>query len=101
VARLCCALRISPRALLDTLILASDSLSNLLRPLEKAGHIRRMADETDRRGVIVELTERGRKLAEPAIRDHAETERRLLVILSAEERETIAAALGQMMLGNR
>jgi DNA-binding MarR family transcriptional regulator len=91
----------SPKALLDTLILTSGGLSNLLRRLEKAGHIRRMADETDGRGVIVELTERGRKLVEPAMRDHAETERRLIAMLSPEERHSIAAGLGRMKLGNR
>lgn len=91
--------RMSPKALLDTLILTSGGLSNLLRKLEKAGHIRRMADETDGRGVIVELTEQGRRLVEPAMRDHAETERRLVSALSREGQAEVAQALGQMMLG--
>ncbi|TCR62309.1 MarR family transcriptional regulator [Bosea sp. BK604] len=91
--------RMSPKALLDSLILTSGGLSNLLRRLEKAGHIRRMADETDGRGVIVELTEQGRRLVEPAMRDHAETERRLIAALSVEERDAAAQALGRMMLG--
>jgi DNA-binding MarR family transcriptional regulator len=91
--------RMSPKALLDSLILTSGGLSNLLRRLEKAGHIRRMADETDGRGVIVELTEQGRRLVEPAMRDHAETERRLVAILSAAEQGDTAEALGKMMLG--
>ena len=55
----------SPKALLDSLILTSGSLSNLLRRLEKAGLIRRMADETDGRGVIVELTEKDATLWSP------------------------------------
>jgi hypothetical protein len=33
------------------------------------------------------------------MRDHAETERRLLSALSAEEQSATARALGQMMLG--
>jgi DNA-binding MarR family transcriptional regulator len=93
--------RMAPKELLDTLILTSGGLSNLLRRLEKAGHIRRMADETDGRGVIVELTEKGRKLVEPAMRDHAETEGRLVAMLNAEEQQMIAAGLGRMMMGNR
>jgi DNA-binding MarR family transcriptional regulator len=91
--------RMSPKALLDSLILTSGGLSNLLRKLEKAGHIRRMADETDGRGVIVELTEAGRRLVEPAMRDHAETERRLVAMLSQSEQAAAAQALGLMMLG--
>lgn len=91
--------RMSPKALLDTLILTSGGLSNLLRKLEKAGHIRRMADEIDGRGVIVELTEQGRRLVEPAMRSHAETERRLVGSLSREEQRAVAQVLGRMMLG--
>lgn len=93
--------RMSPKELLDSLILTSGGLSNLLRKLEKTGHIRRMADETDGRGVIVELTERGRLLVEPAMHDHAETERRLVRSLSQAEQGTVARALGLMMLGQR
>ena len=90
--------RMSPKALLDSLILTSGGLSNLLRRLEKAGHIRRMADEQDGRGVIVELTEQGRRLVEPAMRDHAKTERRLVAALSKAEQRAVASALGRMML---
>jgi DNA-binding MarR family transcriptional regulator len=93
--------RMSPKALLDTLILTSGGLSNLLRRLEKAGHVRRMADETDGRGVIVELTEKGRLLVEPAMRDHAETERRLVSMLPPAEQAVVASALGKMMLAGR
>lgn len=93
--------RMSPKALLDTLILSSGGLSNLLRRLEKAGHVLRMADEVDGRGVIVELTEKGRLLVEPAMRDHAETERRLVAMLPPSERVLVATALGRMMLANR
>ena len=35
------------------------------------------------------------------MRDHAETERRLIAMLTPEERHSIAAGLGRMMLGNR
>jgi DNA-binding MarR family transcriptional regulator len=91
--------RMSPKALLDSLIMTSGGLSNILRRLEQAGHIRRMADETDGRGVIVELTEKGRLLVEPAMRDHADTERRLVAALSPGERAQVAGMLGRLMLG--
>ena len=57
-----------------------------------------MADDMDGRGVIVELTEQGRLLVEPAMRDHAETEQRLVAALSKEEQRVVASALGRMML---
>jgi DNA-binding MarR family transcriptional regulator len=93
--------RMSPKALLDSLILTSGGLSNLLRRLEKAGHIRRLADDTDGRGVIVELTAQGRRVVEPAMRDHAETERRLIGVLSGEEQRSVAGVLGRLMMGQR
>jgi DNA-binding MarR family transcriptional regulator len=91
--------RMSPKALLDALIVTSGGLSNLLRKLEKAGQIRRLADDTDGRGVIVELTDLGRRIVEPAMRDHAETQRRLINTLSRDEQGAVAEALGRMMLG--
>ncbi len=93
--------RMTPKALLETLILTSGGLSNLLRRLESAGLIRRFADETDGRGVIVELTEAGRRVVEPAMRDHAETERRLVAALTADERAAVARGLGLMTLAAR
>ncbi len=90
--------RMSPKALLDSLILTSGGLSNLLRRLEKAEWIRRMADETDRRGVIVELSEQGRAVVEPAMRDHAETERRLVKLLPSSAQRDLGDTLAKLML---
>jgi DNA-binding MarR family transcriptional regulator len=89
--------RMTPKRLLETLILTSGGLSNILRRLEKARFIRRLADRNDGRGVVVELTELGRRLVEPAMRDHAQTERRLVAMLSQEEQRAAARALGLMM----
>src|SRR6201987_338386 len=90
--------RMSPKALLDSLILTSGGLSNLLRKLEKAGQILRLADDTDGRGGSGELRELGRRFVEPAMRDHAETERRLISALSRDEQTAVAEALARMML---
>lgn len=89
--------RMSPKALLDALILTSGGLSNLLRNLENQGLIRRMADETDGRGVIVELTEEGRRIVEPAMRDHARAELEIVKTLSKAELSVTAEALRKLM----
>jgi DNA-binding MarR family transcriptional regulator len=86
----------SPTALLQSLILTSGGLSNLLRRMEKAGYIQRLSDDRDGRGVIVRLTEFGRKIVEPAMRDHAVTERQLVSSLSQKEQFAMAQALGRM-----
>lgn len=89
--------RMSPGELLETLLLSSGGLSNLLRRMEKEGLIQRMADERDGRGVIVELTVTGQKIADAAMADHARIERELVSILPPEMRELTADALGMMI----
>ena len=89
--------RMTPKALLDALILTSGGLSNLVRRLETAGHVRRLPDTRDGRGVIVELTAAGRRLVEPAMRDHAATERRLIAALDERTRADLARGLAQLM----
>jgi DNA-binding MarR family transcriptional regulator len=90
--------RMTPKRLLETLIITSGGLSNILRRLEKAQYVRRLADENDGRGVVVELTERGRRIVEPAMREHAATERELVGMLSRQEQQGVARGLGLMML---
>jgi DNA-binding MarR family transcriptional regulator len=92
--------RMTPKRLLETLILTSGGLSNILRRLEKAGYVRRLADETDGRGVVVELTMQGQRVVEPAMRDHAQTELELTDVLSREEQQLVARGLGLMMASN-
>ena len=89
--------KMSPKALLDSLILTSGGLSNLLRKLEQRGLIRRHQDAIDRRGVIVELTALGRRRVEPAMRVHAQTELALLSGIKAPEDREMTKALSTLM----
>lgn len=91
--------QMSPKALLDTLILTSGGLSNILKKLEARGFVRRLQDDNDGRGVVVELTERGRRLVEPAMRDHAEIERKLISVLDRAEVQAAASMLEGLVLG--
>lgn len=91
--------QLSPKGLLDALILTSGGLSNILKRLEARGFIRRLQDDRDGRGVIVELTERGRRLVEPAMRDHAEVERKLIEALGRAERLAAAGLLEELVQG--
>lgn len=90
--------QMSPKALLDTLILTSGGLSNILRKLEARGLLRRLQDDKDGRGVIVELTERGRRLVEPAMREHAAVERKLIKVLDHAEEKVAAELLEELVL---
>jgi DNA-binding MarR family transcriptional regulator len=92
--------RMSPTQLRATLLLTSGGLSNLLGRLERRGLVRRFADPHDGRGVIVELTEKGRALADEAMPAHAAVERRLLRMFDPAERSTLADLLSRMMVLN-
>jgi DNA-binding MarR family transcriptional regulator len=90
--------RMSPGRLMRSLLYSSGGLSNLLARLEDDGLVRRLPGIGDRRGVIVELTARGRLLADSAMAEHAAAEWRLVADLSAAERRTLADLLRRMIL---
>lgn len=57
----------SPSSISESIGMSTGGLSNLLRRLEKSGLIKRTPSKRDGRGVLVEITARGRKLAEDAL----------------------------------
>lgn len=90
--------RLTPTKLSDTLMLSSGAMTNRLDHLECAGLIERLPDPTDRRGVLVALTAKGRALIDEAIAAHVANEHRLLAALSPEEQRTLAALLRKLLL---
>lgn len=92
--------RMSPTRLTRTLLLSSGGTSNLLARLERSGWIRRRSDPVDGRAVIVELTEAGLALAERAMPDHADVERELVAMFTADEQRALATLLSRMMVLN-
>lgn len=92
--------QLSPSRLRETLLMTSGGTSNLLARLEARGWIRRKSDPIDGRGVIVELTEAGRDLADRAMEGHAEAERALIRMLAPGERDALAAMLSRMLVAN-
>ncbi len=91
---------LSPSNLLATLLYSSGGQSNLLKRLELRGLIRRSSDPSDRRGVLVKLTPKGRRLADEAMPKHAAAEQYLLRMLDVAECEKLAQLLSAMMVGN-
>jgi DNA-binding MarR family transcriptional regulator len=66
--------------------------------LERAGLITRAASPTDRRAVLVRLTERGEQLAEQALHAVIAADEAFLEPLSARQRQTVAASLKMLLL---
>jgi DNA-binding MarR family transcriptional regulator len=78
--------------------LSSGAMTNRLDQLENAGLVRRLRDPGDRRGVLVELTEEGRRLRTDAIRVQAEKESLLASTLTRDELAQLNGLLRRLML---
>jgi len=89
--------RMNPTALYNALILSSGAMTNRLDRLEAMRLIRRLADPNDRRGRLVELTAKGRRLVDAAVEDHLANEEQLLAGLSPSERERLAELLRKLL----
>ena len=87
--------RMSAGDLSRALTLSSGAMTNRLDRLETAGLVRRVADPRDRRGVLVELTDAGRKQIDAAVIEQAAKEIDLLAVLSAGRADDAERAAAQ------
>src|ERR687884_2008685 len=77
--------RMSATELARWVLLSSGGMTNRLDRMEEAGLVRRRPDPADRRGVLVELTSRGRELVDAAVAANTEDEKDVLEGLGPEE----------------
>ncbi|HSB37554.1 MAG TPA: MarR family transcriptional regulator [Gaiellaceae bacterium] len=78
--------------------LSSGAMTNRIDRLEKAGFVRRLPDPDDRRGVLVELTDEGRRAWEESVSAQAAKESLVAAALTAEEKKQLNALLRWLML---
>ena len=93
--------QMSPTQLVGALVLSSGAMTNRIDRVEAAGLVRRLPDPEDRRGTLVALTDRGRRVVDEAVRAHLENEERLLSVLSASERRQLADLLRKLLLADQ
>ena len=91
--------RLSPTQLGRGLMLSSAGVTSRLDRLERRGLLTRTTDPDDRRGVIVELTDRGTELVDAAVGANAASEEILLAGLDPEERATLETLLRRILVG--
>jgi DNA-binding MarR family transcriptional regulator len=84
---------LSPKQLGTALLLSSGGLTKLLERLEAEGLVSREPDPHDGRGVVVRLTDAGRRLQDEAFEAHLTNEEELLAPLDDEERAAVGDAL--------
>jgi DNA-binding MarR family transcriptional regulator len=88
---------LTPTALYEATMVTSGAMTNRLDRLEKAGLILRGPHPNDRRGIVVQLTERGLALIDEALTAHVANEHEILAGLAQTERETLALLLGKLI----
>lgn len=89
---------LNPTALYRESLLSSGAITNRIDRVEREGLVKRRPDPNDRRGTIVQLTAKGRKLADRAIKVHFEALTETLSGLDRAEREQLAALLSKLLL---
>jgi DNA-binding MarR family transcriptional regulator len=90
--------RSTPGRLAKRMELSSGAMTNRLDRLEEAGLIRRLPDPSDRRGVLVELTDHGRETYRNAVGVQAEKESLVAAALNEREKAQLNSLLRQLML---
>lgn len=88
---------LTPTALYEATMVTSGAITARLDRLEQAGLVSRAPHPSDRRGVIVQLTERGKALIDEALTAHVANEHQILSGLTLEERETLASLLAKLV----
>lgn len=90
--------RRSPTELYRSLMRTSGAMTHRMNALERDGLVRRVPDPEDGRGILVELTPRGRRTVEGLGAAHIENELRLLAPLDEAERAALAGLLRKLLL---
>jgi DNA-binding MarR family transcriptional regulator len=85
--------QLSPGALLRATLVTSGTMTNRVDRLADAGLVSRGPDPADKRGVLVELTAKGREATDAALDDLLASERDLLTALDGAQRRELAALL--------
>ncbi|GAA0355916.1 MarR family transcriptional regulator TamR [Microbispora corallina] len=90
--------RVAPSELAAELKVSPAGMTGRLDTLERAGLVRRIRSEEDRRRVDVELTDEGRTLWLKAMELRGEVEDEMMGVLGPDDQDTLAALLKRMLL---
>jgi DNA-binding MarR family transcriptional regulator len=89
--------QLSPGALLRATLVTSGTMTNRIDRLADAGLVGRYPDPTDKRGVLVQLTDQGKRAVDAALADLLAREHELLGGLSPAQRTELAGLLRTLL----
>jgi len=88
----------SPRELLEPLMVSSGGLTTWIDRLEQAGLVQRQPNPEDRRGILVQLSDKGRALADEVLTAYLANQQAVLdTALSREEQTTLSNLLRRLL----
>lgn len=90
--------QLSPTDLFNTLMVSSGTMTHRIDRLEQADLVQRIPDPSDRRGTLIQLTNKGFNVIEEAVEAHVANEHRLLAVLEEAERKVLAQLLRKLLI---
>jgi DNA-binding MarR family transcriptional regulator len=90
--------KLTPTELAGTTMVTSGAVTKRVDRLVRDGLVERSVSETDGRGRVIALTEKGKRLQEELHPQHLANEDRLLAALSPDERRQLAHVLSKLLL---
>ena len=90
--------RLSPTELYNSMMVSSGTMTNRIDGLEKAELVQRLPDPSDRRGTLIQLTDKGFDLIERTVEAHVINEHRILEALDKSELETFTILMRKLLI---
>lgn len=90
--------QLTPTELFKSMMVSSGTMTNRIDRLEHSGLVERIPDVRDRRGTLIQLTDKGLNLIDEAVTAHVENEHRILSDLSQQEKEALSDLLRKLLL---
>jgi DNA-binding MarR family transcriptional regulator len=87
---------LAPHQLGERLLVTRGTVTGLLDTLQRQGLVRRVPHPSDRRMLLIELTETGRTMLRAAWRTHFPAQTEMMSVLSDSEKETLVRLLGRL-----
>ncbi|MEW6499456.1 MAG: MarR family transcriptional regulator [Cyanobacteriota bacterium] len=90
--------QLSPTDLFNALMVSSGTMTHRIDRLEQADLVKRIPDPSDRRGMLVQLTNQGFNVIEKAVEAHVANGHRVLIVLEEAECKVLAQLLHKLLI---
>lgn len=89
---------LSPTQLAEAALITTGGMTSRLDRLEDAGLLERHADPSDRRSLVIRLTDQGVDLVDQVLESNLERQRHLLAALDADDQSALAQLLRRILV---